>query len=365
MGGDYTAQIKVGPHQVPLNVILDTGSSALAIDGSKYTPDFAAGDKSTDLAQTDSFGDGSSWTGAVFTTPISVGEGADAITLPDANVAVAYQASDNMFRGADGTMGLAYAALDDAFRMPADTWATQHPQVEVRAGQRTSLSPFLTQLGQENVASTIISFLTRRSFTRVGPDPASDVLNQGVMVIGGGEEATDLYEGPFQTVRVLSQKWYCTNLKSIQVGDGAPVFARFEGPKGVASNSIIDSGTNTINLGKQMLAAVLSRFPDPQRHLLRKSIGGHLIDAGELDLSHWPALNFVLEGSSGDVTLTVAPENYWQVDACRVGAAAVAIVEGDDGLATLGLPVMNGYFTIFDGEADGGKGVVKFAKAKA
>jgi len=25
---------------------------------------------------------------------------------------------------------------------------------------------------------------------------------------------------------------------------------------------------------------------------------------------------------------------------------------------------MNGYFTIFDGEADGGKGVVKFARAK-
>jgi hypothetical protein len=31
----------------------------------------------------------------------------------------------------------------------------------------------------------------------------------------------------------------------------------------------------------------------------------------------------------------------------------------------LGLPLMNGYFTVFDGEADGGKGVVGFAALKS
>jgi hypothetical protein len=30
----------------------------------------------------------------------------------------------------------------------------------------------------------------------------------------------------------------------------------------------------------------------------------------------------------------------------------------------LGLPLMNGYFTIFDGEADGGRGVIRFATSK-
>jgi hypothetical protein len=44
--------------------------------------------------------------------------------------------------------------------------------------------------------------------------------------------------------------------------------------------------------------------------------------------------------------------------------AAAAITVGQPGLAILGLPLMNGYFTIFDGEADGGKGAVRFAKAK-
>ena len=58
MGGDYTGRILVGPGKQPMNVILDTGSSALALDGTKYTPRLSDGDQSTDLAQTDSYGDG-------------------------------------------------------------------------------------------------------------------------------------------------------------------------------------------------------------------------------------------------------------------------------------------------------------------
>src|SRR5262249_39998442 len=109
MEGDYTAQILVGPHQQPLNVILDTGSSALALDGQKYTPDLAGGDQTTHLAQTDAYGDGSSWTGAVIKTDITVGSGASSVTLKQANVAIAYTRSDDMFASSDGILGLAYA----------------------------------------------------------------------------------------------------------------------------------------------------------------------------------------------------------------------------------------------------------------
>jgi hypothetical protein len=42
-----------------------------------------------------------------------------------------------------------------------------------------------------------------------------------------------------------------------------------------------------------------------------------------------------------------------------------AITQGQAGLAILGLPLMNGYFTIFDGEADGGRGVIRFATRAA
>ena len=118
MGGDYTGQILVGPNAQPMNVILDTGSSALALDGHKYKPNIARGDKSTDLAQTDSYGDGSTWTGAVIQTKITIGTGDTSITLGDGNAAVAYSRSADMFRSADGILGLAYAPIDDAFTMP-------------------------------------------------------------------------------------------------------------------------------------------------------------------------------------------------------------------------------------------------------
>src|SRR6266567_1790211 len=85
--GDYTGIILVGPHKQPMNVILDTGSSALALDGHKYAPNLRRGDKSTNLAQTDAYGDGSSWTGSVLKLSISIGEGGTTVTLPDAEAA--------------------------------------------------------------------------------------------------------------------------------------------------------------------------------------------------------------------------------------------------------------------------------------
>jgi hypothetical protein len=361
MGGDYTGRLLVGPQQRPLNVILDTGSSALALDGHKYAPDLTEGDKSTDLAQTDSYGDGSNWTGAVIKTAVIIGSGASSVTLKDANAAVTYSQSANMFKSADGILGLAYAPLDDAFAMPQDSLKNRYAAAQVRAGKRTDLVPYLTQLEQEGVASDKIAFFTRRSFVHEGSSRETDPQNQGWMIVGGGEESSDLYTGAFQTVKVVSDAWYSTNLKAIIVGNASPIAARLQGPQGMPSNSIIDSGTNTLNLGPQMLKALLSKFTTAQQELLTRSIEGNLVAAADLNLPTWPAITFILQGDTGDVSLQVPPSNYWQVNTEKVGAAMVAITQGQPGLAILGLPLMNGYFTIFDGEADGGRGVVKFA----
>jgi hypothetical protein len=366
MGGDYTGRILVGPKKTPLNVILDTGSSALAVDGKKYTPDLKDGDKSTDLAQTDSYGDGSTWTGAVIETTITMGDGASAVALPGGNLSVAYTASSDMFDSADGILGLAYAPLDDAFTMPADTWKNKYTSTQVRSGKQSDLVPYLTQLTNAGVTSDIISFLTRRSFIHVGGGGANDPLNQGWMIVGGGVESTDLYTGSFQNVKVVSDEWYSTNLKAVIVGSADPIAARLQGPKGMPSNSIVDSGTNSLNISPPMLKAIVSKFSTSQQALLNKAIpNGELVSVADLDLASWPNLTFVLEGSTWDVSLTVAPSDYWQVNTQEVGSAAVAITEGSVGLAILGLPLMNGYFTIFDGEADSGRGVIRFATKKA
>jgi Eukaryotic aspartyl protease len=363
MGGDYTGLILVGPQQQPMNVILDTGSSALALDGTKYKPNLAGGDKTTDLAQTDSYGDGSSWVGAVIETKLTMGSGGPGVTLQGGNAAIAYTDADNMFGSADGILGLAYAPLDDAFTMPKDTWANQYTGVQVRTGTKGDIAPYLTQLANQGVVSDVISFRTRRSFVHVGGG-ANDPLNQGVMVIGGGQESTDLYTGAFQNVSVLSDEWYCTNLKSVTVGNGDPIISRIEGPKGMPSNSIVDSGTNSLNLGPQMLMALISKFTTAQQALLKQSIlDEKLVSVQSLNLASWPTLTFVLQGDSGDVSLQITPSNYWQVNTEKVGAAMAAITKGQAGLSILGLPLMNGYFTIFDGEADNGRGVIRFATA--
>lgn len=364
MGGDYTARLLVGPHQQPMNVILDTGSSALALDGHKYHPRPGHGDRTTHLAQTDSYGDGSSWTGAVIHTRVSIGSGSSRITLRNANVSVAYQESASMFGNADGILGLAYAPLDDAFRMPADTWRHKYSSTQVRSGARCGLTPYLMQLDGEHVTSDIISFLTRRSFVHQGGGP-NDPLNAGWMVVGGGAEATDLYTGPLHDVKVVSDDWWSTVLKWVQVGGTEPIAARLKGPQGMSSNSIVDSGTNSLNLSPQVLNAILAKFSEPQRALLTRSIREQqLIAVDDLDLDRWPDIVFALEGTDGsDVPLVVRPADYWQVNTERVGAALAAITEGSPGLAILGLPIMNGYFTIFDGEAAGGKGVIRFATA--
>ena len=150
------------------------------------------------------------------------------------------------------------------------------------------------------------------------------------------------------------------------VGTSSPIAARIQGPQGMPTNSIIDSGTNSLNLGQQLLNAILAQFTATQRPVLKSAIlGQELVPVAELgSLDSWPTISFVLEGDAGDVKLDVPSSNYWQVDAGQAGYAAPAITVGEPGLAILGLPLMNGYFTIFDGEADGGKGAVLFATIK-
>jgi Eukaryotic aspartyl protease len=361
MGGDYTGRIFVGPRRRALNVILDTGSSALAVDARKYKPDPRRGDKTTRVAQVEAYGDGSHWTGAVIRTEVAIGTGRSTITLADAKLSVAYRRSVDCFGKADGILGLAYKQLDDAYRMPHDTWHHQYPTRVLQAKRKkTYLAPYLTQLAGEGVISDKFAFLTRRSFTHVGRG-RNDSLNKGWMIVGGGEECTDLYKGRFESVRVFSKRFYYTKLKAIIVGRAAPI--RMESGKKRTYNSLIDSGTNSLSFGPGLLRAIFSKLSPLQLALLKRAMAGYVVKVAELDLPSWPTITFVMQGSTRDVHLQVRPSNYWQVNTDRVGWAAVAITRGD-GKAILGLPLMNGYFTVFDGEADNGRGVVKFARRR-
>jgi hypothetical protein len=369
--GAYTGRICVGARRQPLNVLFDTGSSVLALDGRKYAVDPANGDKTTRLAQYGSYSDGSHWVGGVIKTEVTVGDlrrtGADGpIVAKRINVAVAHEATPDMFEKADGILGLAYSPLDEAWEMGRDTIAHKYKAARVREGRYTTIMPYLTMLERQGVVSDVIAFVTHRSFIhRDGGRVADDPLNQGWMILGAGPECREFYEGRFQTAKVLAEQWYNTNLKAFVVGDSEPVAVHQKAIQGYPSNSIVDSGTNSLDIGPLLLKALIGKFKPAQQALLNAAIFEKKpIPMAALKLANWPDLDVILQGESRDIRLTVRPKDYWQVNAPKAGLAHTAFSIGDPGFTILGLPLMNGYYTVFDGEADNGRGQVRFATLK-
>lgn len=368
MGGDYTGTISVGSERKPANVILDTGSSTLALDGKFYDPEQDPDASKTRIAQEVTYGSGQ-WIGAVVRTDIGVGSGSSATVLKNVNTAVAYLESQDMFGEANGILGLAYTKLNNAFTMPDLTWPPQYKYNQIQNGQVTYLDPYFSQLEEAGVVANKFAFYTKRSMiSNATADPVTDPLNTGYVVLGGGEESNDLYTGPFQSARVLDDDYYNTNLKAIIVGSSDPITVPppTKG-SGLASNSIVDSGTNSLMLDQALFNTVVERFSKGYSRDLVHAMRAGYLSMSSLKLTLWPDLVFILEGDAGDARLTVRPETYWQVNAPERGQATAPFF-GDNGQlggqSILGLPLMNGYFTVFDRSVDKGLGAIKFAARK-
>ena len=367
--GDYTGTIYVGSQKKPINVLFDTGSSTLAIDGKAYdaTKDRTA--KITDIAQEVSYADQSNWIGAVVLTDITAGVG-KSVTLPQVHAAVAYHASADMFGKSEGILGLAYTKLNNAFVMPGPTIPPRYTYNQVQAGHVTYIEPYFTQLESAGLVANKFAFYTRRSMVnRATANPATDPLNNGFLILGGGEENTDLYTGSFQVARVVHDTYYNTNLKSITVGNteriSVPPATKASGN---ASNSVVDSGTNSLLLDQSLFDEVAKKLSPAVDSTLTDALRAGYVPMSKLNLSAWPPITFVLEGALGtDVSLVVTPDNYWQTNSPKAGYASAALL-GDNGQgggqSILGLPLMNNYFTVFDRSVDKGLGVVSFAKIK-
>lgn len=368
MGSDYTGAISIGQNGVAANVILDTGSSTLAVQGSTYNPAQDPAAKTTRIAQEVQYGSGS-WVGAVVQTTVGVAAG---VTLPGVNLAVTYQTSSAMFGRADGILGLAYAPLNNAFLMAADTWKSRYQASQIANGKEADIDPYFSQLEEAGIVANLFGFYTKRSIMCMATaTPATDPMNHGVFVIGGGSECTDLYTGGFTSVAVVDDLWYNTNLLSIQVGAQPPIRVPPLAPGAAGqSNSIVDSGTNSLVFAQGVYDQVVAAFgalnPDFAAALTQFSITANQgANQQQINLAAWPNLLLTLQGANGaPVVLTVTPANYWQFDALRTGMA-IANMYGDGGSlggqSILGLPLLNGYYTVFDRTAASGHGVINFA----
>ena len=365
-GGDYTGTIYVGSQKKPVNVLLDTGSSTLAVEESAYNPTSDPAVQITDLIQEVSYVDNSGWIGSVVLADICLGQGTGSVTLPKVNTAVAYSVTKSMFGKYDGILGLAYTKLNDAYVMPGKTFPPNHNYNQVQGARKTFINPIFTQLEDAGLVANKFAFYTLRSMLSLAqPDVTKDPLNSGFLILGGGEESTDLYTGTFQNIRVLDDLYYNTNLTSVVVGGGTPIAVPPPTKSsGNATNSVIDSGTNSLLLDQNLYNAIAKEMGTAKARLLSQ---GQMPIAG-FNPSDWPAIAFIFEGDAGStVKLVVQPSTYWQTNAGEKGLV-VAAMRGDNGelqgQSILGLPLMNNYFMLFDRSVDQGLGVIKCAAIK-
>jgi hypothetical protein len=368
LGSDYTGEILVGASLKKMNVILDTGSSTLAVNGQDFTPTADKGTTTTNIAQEVQYGSGS-WVGAIVRTSVGL---SNAVSLKNVNLAVTYQESANMFGSAQGIWGLAYEKLNNSYLMPANTWKHKYDADRIVTGKEADLDPYFSQLEEAGVVANKFAFYTKRSIISAATgNPATDPLNQGVFVIGGGEEEEQFYTGSFTQIAVLDDIYYNINLLNVRVGSQPPIPVP-PPPAGSPdpSNSIVDSGTNSLVIDQTLFDQILTSFgainPEFPTMLQNYALSaGQGVDQTQLNLSAWPDLTFSLQGANGSsVTLTVTPGNYWQFDAGQAGLA-IANIFGDNGqmggMSILGLPLFNGYYTVFDRTLAGGRGVTSFA----
>ncbi|WP_394199900.1 pepsin-like aspartyl protease [Shewanella waksmanii] len=276
--------------------------------------------------------------------------------------------------------------------------------------------PYFTELTQHGLTANKFAFYCRRSsihvnqqlancnnaidtsstntnaaqhadhFEQLGQDP----LNQGWLILGGGEEHTELYQGDFATISVVEDKYYNVNLIALQVGDNEEIDSQLTNEledqldqadadsqgdtpsdsdnhsdnhsesqldnhanshshshtHGVSfspaargrSNAIIDTGASAIVLTRylfnamvEQLHAINPKFTEqiaPFKAVSQQFVG---MNMDELDLSAWPTLTFRFVGIGVDdspqaVDITVAPKDYWQLNTPSAGKACFKIL---------------------------------------
>jgi Eukaryotic aspartyl protease len=399
--GAYTVEVKLGSQQCPANVLLDSGSSTLVVLPQAYDPSHDSKLTATTLAQSIAYGIGT-WAGPVLKTRLAFGDKRHSRVLPDAEIALVETTAQN-FRDADGLLGLAYRKLDKAHDVssiltqqnvhPTVTWpwpfntsdsdSLSAFKIQLREQPLVTLTPCFSALEEEGIVSDKFSMLIKRALVHLLNEEAtpehlaSDPLNQGILVLGGGEECQELYEGGFETVKMVHEIYYNANLVAVQVGDRPRIPAPALLDKyqsAYASNAIFDTGSSFLVLEASVYEAVLNdlasynkNFPELIKKFQKHFEKEHGIPNDNIKTQEWPKLHFHLESPSGDeVTLTCTPGNYWQRNALHAGECFFLLIKQLPkwpNQSILGLPLMSGHYCVFDRRAEG-NGVIRMAKAR-
>jgi len=398
--GDYTARIYVGESKKPLNLILDTGSSTFAVNSSLFSADSKL--ISTSLAQHILYG-GGQWFGPVIKEAISMGHRDDLLTLEDVHIALAHDHHTNVFGNADGILGLAYCSLNKAHNLESFLIkngiqpATTFPWLKLQGVSGSSveanfndfpvshISPYFTQLEQQKLTANKFAFVVHRSSTlqidatKSNQTKADHPLNQGIFVLGNPESQKGLHNQDFVDVKVIHDKYYNINIKSVFVeGCEKIIFPSLQQQylDAYVSNGIIDTGASALVFPKPVFEQIKSQLvsfnPNFKQSLAAfseftgKEIG---IDMQQVELTQWPNILIEIQGLDNKIeTLTLTPPTYWQTHAPEPKKISFKIttLPGWPNQGILGLPLMNNYYTVFDrsfvqGQDQDHQGIVRFA----
>ena len=158
-------------------------------------------------------------------------------------IAIADEQLPHNLGPADGILGLAFNALNSAYDLtayltsknvsppvtypwlfPVKTSAAALQQVEQFLARLTEidLTPYFTALEDAEVTRNIFAFYTLRSTpSMASADPETDPLNNGIFVLGGGLDQTDLYTRPAAQCRGTRRPVLQHQPKGVQVGKAA------------------------------------------------------------------------------------------------------------------------------------------------
>lgn len=395
--GGYTVQVHLGSARAPAQLVLDTGSSTLAVSPAAYAPEHDGALSATPWAQDIQYG-GGAWAGPVLRSSLAFGEGRHARRVDDALFAL-IETPGALFRQADGIFGLAYRQLDPAHDIsgllqqrgvqPALSWPwaldedANALRDHILQQPRVDITPAFTALEEEGVVRDQFGLLVQRAVVHVQAEGlsdhalAADPLNRGTLVLGGGVEAQSLYHGVFQDIRVVHDLYYNANLVGLRIGDGPLVAAPPLAAQDVAShgsNALLDTGSSFLVLEASLYAAAMSAFaahderlPDLVQRFGEAFKSGQGLPNHAIQHRDWPDLHLHFESpAGGDTVVRITASHYWPHNALNAGQALFLLMPGLAHFpkqSILGLPLFAGRYAVFDRRA-AGLGTVRLAQAR-
>lgn len=402
--GGYTVEMEIGCHQSKVQLLLDTGSSTLAVETKNYNPEKDYYLNGTPYAQAITYGSGG-WTGPLVETHLQFESHDKKMTLKDGHIAIIKSEQQDNFHGADGILGLAYRSLNRAYDLteyfqernvqPELTFPwpfkVEENKKSVRAFKKflknyDSIKPkaFFTELEEHNICRNKFSLYCKRALIHVensdytNEELRADPLNQGWLILGSGEEHREFYEGDLEIIDVVHDAYYNTQLFAMKVGDvDQLIFPEDNTSRKPSkySNSIIDCGSSFLvlqeNLYQELLDQLLELNTDFIRHIEASDKAykeGSSYKPDDLDLSEWPDIHFYFIGEhENDITrVSCTPDNYWQLNAIEPDRAWFMVMQEVANIpnkSIFGLPLISDYFCIFDRQHDE-NGVIKVGKIK-